>query len=132
MKRELRLMLLSAAVLNAHTALADADGQESSYLDEIIVTATREEERVFDVPVSVSVITQEEIQRTETSSLRELFRYVPGVDLVRDRRSRAGEANVEIRGLGGRRVGCLRDYRRRPPRRGARLHHAANPTTLGS
>jgi len=93
----------------APTRAEEADAQiaalqSTRYLDEIIVTATRREERIFNVPASVSVITQQEIQRTEVSSFRELFRYTPGVAMVRDRRSRAGEANVEIRGLGGRRV----------------------------
>lgn len=120
MNKKIPLVLSGAVALGAHPATAQTDDQEeSSYLDEIIVSATREEERIFDVPVSVSVITEEEIQRTETSSFRELFRYTPGVDMVRDRRSRAGEANVEIRGLGGRRVLMLVDGVRLPDGFGA-------------
>ena len=119
MSKKMPLVLAGAVAVGAHTALAQTEDQESSYLDEIIVSATREEERIFDVPVSVSVITEEDIQRTETSSFRELFRYTPGVDMVRDRRSRAGEANIEIRGLGGRRVLMLVDGVRLPDGFGA-------------
>lgn len=119
MDKKIRLALSGAVVLGAQTALAQSDDEQWSYLEEITVFATREEERIFDVPVSVSIITEEQIQRTETSSFRELFRYTPGVDMVRDRRSRAGEANVEIRGLGGRRVLMLVDGVRLPDGFGA-------------
>ena len=98
-----------AAALHIQPSFDDSPSENASFLDEIIVTATREEERIFDVPVSVSVINRAEIEKTETSTFRELFRYTPGVDVVRDRRSRAGEANILIRGLGGRRVLMLVD-----------------------
>lgn len=98
-----------AAALHIQPSFDDSPSENASFLDEIIVTATREEERIFDVPVSVSVINRTEIEKTETSTFRELFRYTPGVDVVRDRRSRAGEANIQIRGLGGRRVLMLVD-----------------------
>lgn len=98
-----------AAALHIQPSFDDSPSENASFLDEIIVTATREEERIFDVPVSVSVINRAEIEKTETSTFRELFRYTPGVDVVRDRRSRAGEANIQIRGLGGRRVLMLVD-----------------------
>ena len=88
-------------------------------LEELVVTATRQPERVFDVPVAVSVISAEEIRQTETASLRELFRYTPGVDVTRDRRSRAGEASIQIRGIGGRRVLLLADGMRLPDGFGA-------------
>ncbi len=119
MKLRHSLWLMMAATCCIQPAFAETSDGDISYLDETIVTATRQEERIFDVPVSVSVINQEEIQRTETNSFRELFRYTPGVDVVRDRRSRAGEANVQIRGLGGRRVLMLVDGVRLPDGFGA-------------
>ncbi len=119
MKLSQYLWLAVAGAAVSPQTFAEAPSSETSYLDEIIVTATRQEERIFDVPVSVSVINQEDIQRTETSSFRELFRYTPGVDVIRDRRSRAGEANVQIRGLGGRRVLMLVDGVRLPDGFGA-------------
>ncbi|AZU03593.1 putative exported heme receptor protein [Glycocaulis alkaliphilus] len=77
------------------------------------------EERIFDVPVSVSAIDRNQIERTETSTLRQLYRYMPGVDVVRDRRGRAGDANIQIRGIGGRRVLMLVDGVRLPDGFGA-------------
>ncbi len=118
-KPSLWLAAVCSTVLTMQPSFAESTDDDVSYLDEVIVTATRQQERIFDVPVSVSVITQEEIQRTETNSLRELFRYTPGVDVIRDRRSRAGEANVQIRGLGGRRVLMLVDGVRLPDGFGA-------------
>ena len=114
------LATAASSLLLATGSFAEAvDDGAKSFLDEIVVTATRQEEKIFDVPVSVAVITLEDIQRTETNSFRDLFRYTPGVDVVRDRRSRAGEANVTIRGIGGRRVLLLVDGVRLPDGFGA-------------
>ena len=114
------LAIAASFVLLTTSAFAkSADDGAKSFLDEIVVSATRQEERIFDVPVPVAVITLEDIQRTETNSFRDLFRYTPGVDVVRDRRSRAGEANVTIRGIGGRRALLLVDGVRLPDGFGA-------------
>ena len=113
--RQLTIALLAVSL--AASSQAEEQSQTAGsgttrggeFLDEIIVTATRNEERLFDVPVAVSVVTREQIERTESSTLRQLYRYMPGVDVSRDRRGRAGEANVQIRGIGGRRVLMLVD-----------------------
>ena len=57
-----------AAALHIQPSFDDSPIENASFLDEIIVTATREEERIFDVPVSVSVINRAEIEKTETST----------------------------------------------------------------
>ncbi|TRO97088.1 TonB-dependent hemoglobin/transferrin/lactoferrin family receptor [Glycocaulis profundi] len=113
--------LVAMAGSPAHGEAADGavEGDTSRFLETIVVTATRMEERIFDVPVSVSAIDRDQIERTQTSTLRQLYRYMPGVDVIRDRRGRAGDANIQIRGIGGRRVLMLVDGVRLPDGFGA-------------
>jgi iron complex outermembrane receptor protein len=47
-----------------------------------ITSASRKEQRLGDVPAAVSVITQEDIRRSGMTTVAELFRLVPGVDVA--------------------------------------------------
>jgi outer membrane receptor protein involved in Fe transport len=72
--------------------------------DQIVVTAGRRDQRLADVPVAVTLLSVEEIERTPASTADELLRQVPSFNLQRPNSSRylasAGQA-VSLRGLGG-------------------------------
>ncbi len=51
-------------------------------LDEVVVTASRIAEKVKDTPVSVTVITREEIEASGAASVIEVLRGVPGLDIA--------------------------------------------------
>lgn len=53
-----------------------------SYSDTVVVTASLEEEETGDLPVSVSVVSAEEIEARQGTRVLELLRTVPGLDLV--------------------------------------------------
>ena len=72
-------------------------------LDPVTVTATRGERPVDEVPGTVSVITDSEIDRRLVSDPRDLLRYEPGVSIGSDP-TRSGLTNYTIRGIGGNRV----------------------------
>ncbi|EWY38017.1 sugar transporter [Skermanella stibiiresistens SB22] len=72
-------------------------------LDPVTVTATRSERPIGEVPGTVSVITDDEIDRRLVSNPRDLLRYEPGVSIGNDP-SRSGLTNYNIRGIGGNRV----------------------------
>ena len=74
----IRLSLLSAALAAASPAFADVALQ-----DEILVTARRHAETVDDTLATVSVITREDIERSQAPDLFELLRMQPGIDLAR-------------------------------------------------
>ncbi|MFW5825866.1 MAG: TonB-dependent receptor plug domain-containing protein [Marinobacter sp.] len=54
---------------------------QTTYLDELVVTGTREERTVLESPVRTEVVTAEEIRKTHARDLREALRNVPGVQL---------------------------------------------------
>lgn len=60
----------------AQTAPADPS---SAQLDDVIVTAQRQEQRLQDVPVSITAVTSEELQARSVTSLSELQYSIPGL-----------------------------------------------------
>ena len=68
------------AVAEAHT---DSIGkEESSEVEEIIVTAQKRTERFIDVPLSLSVVTGSRLARSEANNLQDLVNLVPGLQLI--------------------------------------------------
>lgn len=88
---------LAASQAMAQTA-AKADGP--SVVSEIVVTATRREERVLDVPYNISAVSGQAIDQAKVQSSAELLRTVPGVSVVdRGYRNQGVSSSVQIRGL---------------------------------
>lgn len=80
--------------------------EQITLLDEVVVTATRLEERRFDVPTSVELIPLEDLNRSNPATAAQPLAEIPGVSL-----SSAGywSSIPIIRGLGGNRVLVLID-----------------------
>ncbi len=72
-------------------------GQEEIRMEPMVVTATRLEESVSDVPASVTIITEEEIERKRTVTVEEVLRDVPGV-YVRRAGTVGASTSIRIRG----------------------------------
>jgi len=68
-------------------------------LEEIVVTATKTERELKDIPASVTVIDREEIERQNPRSIVDLVRKMPGVT-VRNYGDR-GMDDLTMRGVGG-------------------------------
>ncbi|WP_368982190.1 catecholate siderophore receptor CirA [Enterobacter asburiae] len=64
--------------------------------DTMVVTASATEQNLKDAPASISVITQEDLQRKPVQNLKDVLREVPGVQLTSEGDNRKG---VSIRGL---------------------------------
>lgn len=81
MKRLARLVIVS--VIPVSFAFAEGDAPKTYTEEEVVVTATKTETSVSDLPMSVSVVTQEEIQEKPYSSpnLGETIRHLPGVNV---------------------------------------------------
>jgi outer membrane receptor protein involved in Fe transport len=58
-----------------------AHAQDSSQLEEIVVTATRTARNIDDVPASISVVTRNQILDTPAQGLDDILRQVPGMTL---------------------------------------------------
>ena len=76
----------------------------SGGLEEVIVTATRREERLQDVPISLSVFSQEKLDAQGLKNIDDLSRLSPGVTFSRNGMGSSANYNdensdVNIRGV---------------------------------
>jgi iron complex outermembrane receptor protein len=67
-------------------------------LEQVVVTASRYEQKQSESPLPTTVITAEEIRASGATSIPELLRMVPGMDVMV---TSAGDANVTARGFNG-------------------------------
>ena len=77
----------------------------ASELEEIVVTASRSRERLFDSPASLSVIDARQLARATVPSLAELMRDIPGVQVTDS--GQPGLGRIRIRGEESRRTAIL-------------------------
>jgi hemoglobin/transferrin/lactoferrin receptor protein len=77
-------------------------------LKEVTVTSTRTERNVNEVPNTVTVMTAEEIEKSQAQDIADLIRYEPNVSVRGDSR-RFGNSSYSIRGIDGNRVLILVD-----------------------
>ena len=81
----------------------DGSGAGARELERIVVTATRTERELQDVPAVVTAIERERMDEEIVRDLKDLFRYEPGIS-VSNAVGRFGIGDIRIRGLGGNRV----------------------------
>lgn len=91
------LMLLMAGIftLPLHSGARAAEGG----LEEVMVTATRREERLQDVPVAVSAVTGDTLSKLGAKELADYFLFVPSVNLANNQVGERGGQNIVIRGI---------------------------------
>jgi iron complex outermembrane recepter protein len=80
---------------SAQTAAQPA-AQETSALEEIVVTAEKRESTVQKTPISMTAFTQAEIESQGLSDMRQIAAQTPGVSM---RTSGPGQTEFEMRGL---------------------------------
>ncbi|AWF20680.1 tonB-dependent Receptor Plug domain protein [Escherichia coli] len=56
----------------------------------MVVTASSVEQNLKDAPASISVITQEDLQRKPVQNLKDVLKEVPGVQLTNEGDNRKG------------------------------------------
>ena len=83
----------SIGVVNAQAS----EQQDDSELEVIIVSATRRDAALSDVPVSISVFTTDEMNNRGIATIEDLFRLTPGVNFKRDQTF--GRGRINIRGI---------------------------------
>ena len=101
---------MSPAALGALSALASLSAvipvmaQTIGSTGEVVVTATRREERLQDVPISLSVFSQEKLDSQGLRSIDDLTRLSPGVAFERNGMGSSANYNdensdISIRGI---------------------------------
>src|SRR5450830_300327 len=88
---------------NNSIALEKRAASSALNLQQLTISATRNEQDVNSVPNTVSVHEREALDRQNVNTLRELVRYEPGVS-VGGAATRAGNAGYNIRGIDGDRI----------------------------
>lgn len=99
----LTLLLLSPSLALAAETADDETATPANLFDTVTVTATRSDTRIGDVPATVSVIDEQQIDQNNVNDLQDLVRYQPGVS-VSGTGSRFGLSGFNIRGIDGNRV----------------------------
>ncbi len=69
--------------------------KDVTYEEQVVVTASRNEEQLVNAPAAVSVITTETIQNSPATNIGDLLRAVPGVNVTQ---SSARDINLTTRG----------------------------------
>jgi iron complex outermembrane receptor protein len=96
-RRGARRALLSATALATLVALPGlAAAQQVSAVEEIIVTATKRDATIQDIPFSINAQTQQDIQRSGAVTLEDLSRNVAGLTI---QNLGPGQSQVSIRGV---------------------------------
>jgi iron complex outermembrane receptor protein len=92
---------VSAAMFVAATAgateagdAADASAASSGALEEIVVTATRREENISKVPISITALSQDALDQRGIRDFTEIVRFTPGVSI-----DTSGTNAISIRGI---------------------------------
>lgn len=88
---------LGVAMLPGVALAQEAGADDGANADEIIVTARKREERLQDVPVAVTAVTAEAIEREQINTVREIASITPGLNITTDA---VGRAFLSIRGVG--------------------------------
>jgi len=115
-----RVAVAVAAVL-ASALSTPAHAQSEGVLDPVVVTATREQQRSFDLPVSIDTIGRREIQQGEPMiNLSESLVRVPGI-VALNRWNYAQDLQISSRGFGARATFGVR---------GIRLYQDEIPATM--
>lgn len=102
-----RLTVLAVTLVAGGAAGAAAQPEQEA-LDEIVVVAHKHGRPLKETAAHVTVLTSGDLQDELSSCLADAFRYIPGVD-PETSSSRFGTESINIRGIGGNRVGFIID-----------------------
>lgn len=81
---------------DAGAAPEQTEAEESSGLEEIVITAQRREENLQDVPIAVAAVTAETLENTGIDTTRDLPQIIPSVQFTRS----GASALFFVRGVG--------------------------------
>jgi outer membrane receptor protein involved in Fe transport len=88
--------LVAAAMVAPNVAAAQADDRAPPQVSEVVVTAQKTEQRLQDVPLSVSAVTNREIENRGVTRLEDMQFSVPGLSSVE---YGPGKEFIQIRGI---------------------------------
>ncbi|WP_428152405.1 TonB-dependent receptor [Brevundimonas sp.] len=89
----------AAVALTAGAASAQSDQSDpgASQVDDVVVTARKREERLQDVPIAVTAVSGETLEREQINLVKDVAALTPGLNISSDA---VGRAFISIRGVG--------------------------------
>ena len=97
--RYITLLAVSTALVApaaAHAQSKGGDAQATS-VNEVVVTARKRDERLKDVPIAVTAVTADTIQKEQIYQVKDIAAFVPGLNINSDA---VGRSFISIRGIG--------------------------------
>lgn len=94
-------LAISAPVVSAQEADQETGG---SMLQEVVVTATKSDQSLSDLPNNVSVMTRADVENSAALTVDQLLRQIPGFNMLRQQDSMAAAPVTQVatlRGIGG-------------------------------
>jgi iron complex outermembrane receptor protein len=77
-----------------------SDEAEELMLEEIIVTATKREESIYEVPIAITAFTEEMMIRQGITDLTDIGKFVPNLNVTGFSAGHVSSVNPFIRGIG--------------------------------
>src|ERR1700722_8936880 len=97
LRAAIRLALLAGAAMLAPPTYAERGSDSSTSLEEVVVTATRREQTILDIPYSISAISSETLDDSHIQSLSDLSHLIAGLSFVDQGPPR--RSNFGLRGI---------------------------------
>src|SRR4030043_978415 len=97
MKRSVLLITLFMLLISIPLSLSAQEKEVT--LEKVVVTATRDIQEIRKIPANVTVVTREEIERSNAKATVDLLRNEVGI-MVRDFTGNGKTTSVDIRGFG--------------------------------
>ncbi|SMY31654.1 Hemin receptor precursor [Photobacterium malacitanum] len=102
-----QLTLIASSLVMAFSSPSLFAQDSVSQFDEIVVSGTRTEEAIKNIPASVAKITSEQMNKNLATDVKQALKYEPGVSV--NSHGRFGMEDITIRGMKGSRVKVLVD-----------------------
>jgi iron complex outermembrane recepter protein len=94
------LAMAIAASLGSLAAAGSAVAQETTVFEPVIVTAQKREQSIYEVPVAISAFTADTIEKQGISTLTDIGKFVPNLNVTEFSAGHTSSANPFIRGIG--------------------------------
>jgi iron complex outermembrane receptor protein len=76
------------------------DADDEGLLEEVLVTATKREQSIFNVPIAITAFTQDAIERAGITDLTDIGKFVPNMTVTGLGAGHTSSVNPFIRGIG--------------------------------
>ncbi|MDP9199311.1 MAG: TonB-dependent receptor plug domain-containing protein, partial [Pseudomonadota bacterium] len=100
-KKNLALVLgaIPVATIGFHPAAA-AQESDKPVFEEVIVTAQKREQSIYDVPVAISAFSADMVEKQGITTLTDIGKFVPNLNVTEFSAGHTSSANPFIRGIG--------------------------------